>query len=82
MDKPIGFLEGTGGTGAEIKDILKAAGKSRADNVLFDTNAKRLLKRLEQYLVKNYGERNHAFEPTEDSCEFCQELGKKLHSKT
>jgi uncharacterized protein (TIGR00725 family) len=50
MGKPIGFLMGAGGVSTEIEDILRAAGKSKSDGVIFDDNPKRLVKRLEEML--------------------------------
>ncbi len=43
---PIGFLEGTGGTGEHVQLLMKAAGSENNPRVLFDTNADRLVKRL------------------------------------
>src|SRR3989344_1829049 len=45
-DTPIGFLQGAGGTGAEIMDILKAAGREPGEGVIFGTDPAELLKRL------------------------------------
>jgi uncharacterized protein (TIGR00725 family) len=56
MDVPIGFLMGAGGVSTEIKDILKAAGKSRSDNVIFDTNPENLVKRLDAMLDARFEE--------------------------
>lgn len=42
-DTPIGFLEGTGGIGEEILEILKAAGKKHSSNVLFSVSPSELL---------------------------------------
>ena len=80
MEKPIGFVEGTGGTGVEIRDILKAAGHARASNVFFDTDAKRLLKKLEHSIRQRYGENHKAFTSNELECEFCANLSKKLRT--
>src|SRR5438105_3709594 len=38
-DKPIGFLQGAGGISEEIMDILKAAGESKNEQVLFSADA-------------------------------------------
>lgn len=46
MGKPIGFLMGAGGVSTEIADILKAAGRHKAENVIFDTDAKALVSRI------------------------------------
>lgn len=56
-DTPLGFLEGAGGTSEEILEILQAAGRRINANLVFDTNAERLLKKLEEILnkkVENY----------------------------
>lgn len=49
-DTPIGFLDGAGGTGAEIRDILKAAGREPGERVMFGTDPEELLARLVGYL--------------------------------
>lgn len=36
MDKPIGFLMGAGGISDEIQDIMRAAGKRKDEDVIFD----------------------------------------------
>ncbi len=43
---PIGFLNGAGGTGDLIPDILKAAGQSKRGYVVFNDNIHHLLKKL------------------------------------
>lgn len=50
MGKPIGFLMGAGGVSTEIADILKAAGRHKAESVIFDTDGQSLVKRLTQML--------------------------------
>lgn len=45
-DKPIAFLDGAGGTGSEMMNIMKAAGRQPSDNQLFGTNPKELLDQL------------------------------------
>lgn len=45
-DTPIGFLEGAGGIGNEIADILHAAGESKSDNVVFSEKPDVLLAKL------------------------------------
>lgn len=50
MKIPIGFVMGAGGVGDEIKGILKAAGKASTDNVIFDEDPKKLLKRITKML--------------------------------
>ncbi len=46
MDLPIGFLQGAGGVSTEIMDILKAAGRKPDEEVIFDDNPDRLVKRI------------------------------------
>lgn len=43
---PIGFLEGSGGVSELIKEILSAAGEARSKNVVFDTDADRLVAKI------------------------------------
>jgi len=50
MHKPIGFLMGAGGISVEIKDIIRAAGSSQTETVLFDDDPKRLVSRLARLL--------------------------------
>jgi uncharacterized protein (TIGR00725 family) len=45
-DTPIGFLTGAGGTGEEILNILKAAGREPGPNVIFGDQADTLLAKL------------------------------------
>lgn len=54
MDIPIGFVMGAGGVSTEIKDILRAAGKRHSDNVIFDDDPKRLVKRITKMLDTRY----------------------------
>jgi hypothetical protein len=49
-DTPIGFLQGAGGVSSEIMDILRAAGESRSDNVVFSDDADDLVKQLTELL--------------------------------
>src|SRR3989344_1425569 len=53
-DTPIGFLEGAGGTGAEIKDVLKAAGREPNERIMFDHGPEELLARLTKLLEQEY----------------------------
>ncbi len=53
-ETPIGFLEGAGGIGDEIRDILKAAGETKNELVLFDSDADKLVKRLNTMLDKEH----------------------------
>lgn len=43
---PIAFLQGAGGTGAEILDIMKAAGREPGEHVILGDDAEDLLARL------------------------------------
>lgn len=53
-DTPIGFLEGAGGIGEEIMDILHAAGESKNRNVVFSDNPKDLLAKLTALLDEDH----------------------------
>jgi len=44
--KPIGFLQGAGGVGSEIMDILHAAGRKAGEDVIFSEDPKDLLDQL------------------------------------
>ncbi|HTE58036.1 MAG TPA: hypothetical protein VK694_04795 [Verrucomicrobiae bacterium] len=52
-DTPIGFLEGAGGIGTEIMDILHAAGADRDKDVVFDKDPTTLLALLTAMLDKD-----------------------------
>lgn len=56
MNVPIGFIMGAGGVSTEIKDVLRAAGKGSSDNVIFDEDPKRLVKRLTKMLDTRYAD--------------------------
>ena len=45
-ETPIAFLENTGGTSDEIRDILRAAGREESENILFGDDPVELLERL------------------------------------
>src|SRR3990167_2950391 len=45
-DTPIGFLQGAGGVSTEIVDILRIAGETKADNVVFSEDPKDLIEQL------------------------------------
>lgn len=77
MKKPIGFLQGAGGISVEIKDILKAAGRENDPNVVFDTDAASLVKRLVELVDENNGIDKEVYEAAE-ICEFCDSLEQKL----
>ena len=62
MDVPIGFVMGAGGVSIEIKDILRAAGKRSAQNVIFDTDPVKLVKRLIKILDTRYAENIEIYE--------------------
>jgi len=51
---PIGFLQGSGGIGSEIMDILHAAGEEHSENVVFSESPEELIKQLLELLnLKN-----------------------------
>ena len=56
--KPIAILEGAGGTGAEIRDILKAAAISE-DKLIFDDDPDRLVTRLVKRLNETHKDHAH-----------------------
>ena len=56
-DTPIGFIQGGGGISTEIMDILKAAGRSPGDGVVFGDDADEVLKQL----LKILDERNKKY---------------------
>lgn len=76
MKKPIGFLQGAGGVSVEIKDILKAAGREGDPNVVFDTDAATLVKKLAEIIDKNNKLDKEIYEAAE-VCEFCDTLDAK-----
>lgn len=76
MQKPIGMLQGAGGVGAEIKDILRAAGREDDPNVVFDTDADRLVKNLAAILDARNGKDKEIYAAAE-VCEFCDALEQK-----
>lgn len=43
---PIGFIEGAGGIGTEIMDIMHAAGRTVGKDVIFGTDASKVLEQL------------------------------------
>lgn len=53
-ETPVGFLEGGGGISVEIKDILKAAGKSTHDTeqIVFSSDPEELIQKLVSVLNK------------------------------
>lgn len=51
-ETPIGFLQGAGGIGDEIKGIMEAARPRRSGTVFFSDNAEGLLKQLTDHLDK------------------------------
>src|SRR3990167_10613877 len=53
-ETPIAFLENTGGTSDEIRDILRAAGRDESENILFGDDPVELLERLIALLYKNH----------------------------
>lgn len=76
MEKPIGFLMGAGGVSDEIKDILRAAGKSETDaDLIFSHDPAELvhaiIKRLDE-VNKEY----HGIYDQKDGCAVCKDLKK------
>ncbi len=53
-DTPIGFLQGAGGVSTEIMDILHAAGRARAKNVVFDEDPVKLVAALTDMLNQRF----------------------------
>ena len=62
MHVPIGFIMGAGGVSTEIKDILRAAGKNTAGNVIFDDDPVKLVKRIEKMLDARFKDDIHIYE--------------------
>lgn len=62
---PIGFMEGTGGVGEEIKNILNAAAGTNDKQVFFDSDASvlvaKLLEKLDAHKHEYYVERTERF---------------------
>ncbi len=50
METPIGFLQGAGGISEEIMGILRAAGESHSENVLFSDEPVDLIKQITKLL--------------------------------
>lgn len=55
MNKPIGILLGAGGVSTEIQSIMVAAGASEGDQVFFETDPAKLVKKLVKVLEKDAG---------------------------
>ena len=49
---PIGVLDGTGGTADRIKDIMKSPHRKRLAKVIFETDPKKLIKKLIREIKK------------------------------
>lgn len=49
-DTPVGILEGAGGIGEEIEDLLKAAGQQKRELVFFDKDPASLIKKIKACL--------------------------------
>ncbi|HSX53328.1 MAG TPA: hypothetical protein VLF90_03085 [Patescibacteria group bacterium] len=47
---PIAFLEGGGGTGADIREILRSAGREESDDILFGADPQILIDQLTKIL--------------------------------
>jgi hypothetical protein len=61
-ETPIGFLEGAGGTGAKIKDVLQAAGREDSENILFSYDPVELLDKLVLLLDKQHHKYHRLYE--------------------
>ncbi len=72
MNKPIGFLQGAGGVSSEIKDILRAAGKTNDPDVVFDTDPVKLVAKLVAILDKRNRAHSDLYESKEE-CKLCAE---------
>lgn len=53
-DTPIGFLQGAGGIGSEIMDILHAVGREQGDDIVFSEDPKELFEKLMKVLDERY----------------------------
>lgn len=51
-DTPIGFLQGAGGVGAEIENLMKILPNADPDMVIFENNAEKLVAKLTNLLDK------------------------------
>lgn len=60
-DTPIGFLQGAGGVGAEIEELLKILPNADPDLVIFDTEADKLVAKLTQLLDKLHKRYRHIY---------------------
>lgn len=54
--KPCGVLLGSGGTADEIPGLIKALGPPRGDEIIFDEDPERLVKRIVEFLDKQDGD--------------------------
>lgn len=54
IQTPIAFLQGVGGTGDQIKDILRASEREENENIMFGTDSTELLSRLTLLLDKQH----------------------------
>jgi len=73
MDKPIGFLQGAGGVSSQIMDILKAAGREKSDNVVFDENPGILVKKLIARLNEINKDEIDIYSDETVACDICLE---------
>lgn len=60
-DTPIGFLDGAGGVGAEIANLMKILPNADPDLVIFDNDAERLVTKLTQLLDKLHRPYRHIY---------------------
>lgn len=61
-NKPIGFLQGSGGISTEIMDILHAAGEQNNKNVVFSEDPEELIAKLTAILDKARVKYKHLYE--------------------
>lgn len=54
---PIGFLQGAGGVSSQIMDILHAAGRAKSEDVIFENDPIKLIKKLTAVL----DQKNHDY---------------------
>lgn len=71
MNKPIGFLMGAGGISTEVDEILDAAGKKNDEDVVFDDDPDRLVRRLVKLLDERHKEEKEIYDAEFDVCEIC-----------
>ncbi len=60
-DTPIGFIQGAGGISTEIMDILHAAGRRSAEDIIFGDTAEDVLAQLITLLDKRHKKYSHLY---------------------